>query len=99
MRFDQTTRKWDENFAYAIQPVFQISENQPFIIAGQFQLPLFAGQMPSSIKNAKNPMKTLNILVNKQSVNCVDFVQLISRVGSLKSAEPYVLRWWPDVDT
>ncbi len=69
-------------------------------MSGQFQLPLFAGEAPAVLfRSNTNPMKTLKNFIQQKLVASVDFVQLISRVSDLDCTQPFVKKWWPDVES
>ena len=40
-RFDLVHCRWQECYAYAVQPLFILIEGERMLIKGQFQLPLF----------------------------------------------------------
>lgn len=63
-------------------------------------MPLFKGAPPSQIwENKQPPLKLILELQQSQDLcNNLEYIQMVSRVGSVDSNEPYAKQWWPSVD-
>jgi len=72
--------------------------DQSHIIKGQYSLTVYQGKCPASIElGEQDPVRLLNQLVNKGAICGLDYLQIISRVGTnASSKEPFMTQWHPE---
>lgn len=69
------TKKIDESFAFAVQPLLTQVRKEGYLVQGQYQLPLYIGQCPPLIQSGtKNPTTLLKQALIDGSVKTMDFV-------------------------
>jgi hypothetical protein len=51
MKYDIITKHVDENYGFAVQPLFTVYKDKiKYLVQGQYQLPVYSGECPHEVK-------------------------------------------------
>lgn len=102
-KYDIKTKQKIDNYAFAIQPLIHILSKRQFLICGFYNVPLYAGNVPSELIQSlqTKPRQAILSMMKSKQLKPLQHCQLVTRVGDLDKEIQFKFdpNWWPKSQT